>query len=60
MTNEEIAADIEQYVKYALGLHMERDAVAVLIAKRMLYYLSQMPSSDEGLRTYEQLTLLGL
>ena len=56
MTNEEIAADVEQYVKYALGLHMERDAVAVLIAKRMLYYLNQI----EGLRTYEQLTLLGL
>jgi hypothetical protein len=39
MTNEEISADIVQYVKYALSLHIDRDAVAVLIAKRILFLL---------------------
>jgi len=59
MTNEEIAADIAQYVKYALSLHVDREAVAVLIAKRMEYYLElTAPHAYFEPRVYRQLALL--
>ena len=54
MTDDEIVQDVEQYVKYALGLHIDRDAVAVLIAKRMLYYLELTAPRA----SYRQLVLL--